>query len=144
MKPAETDDTAAEDSATDSQTAAKTPDLDNFDTAQLTSALLLQMGFTPPQLMDWLREDLKISADYSDTVARLIAGVRYELQLRKLGINNNAYVLAENVDVKFCSLISDGEFQGAKVSLSSTRAYETAYAAQYWVWWAAFPTTQTN
>ena len=129
MKPAETDDTAAEDSATDSQTAAKTPDLDNFDTARLTSALLLQMGFTPPQLMDWLREDLKISADYSDTDARLIAGVRYELQLRKLGINNNAYVLAENVDVKFCSLISDGEFQGAKVSRSSTRAYETAYAA---------------
>lgn len=73
MKPAETDDTAAEDSATDSQTAAKTPDLDNFDTAQLTSALLLQMGFTPPQLMDWLRDDLKISADYSDTDARLIA-----------------------------------------------------------------------
>ena len=81
------------------------------------------------QLMDWLRDDLKISADYSDTDARLIAGVRYELQLRKLGINNNAYVLAENVDVKFCSLISDGEFQGAKVSRSSTRAYETAYAA---------------
>ena len=40
------------------------------------------------QLMDWLRDDLKISADYSDTDARLIAGVRYELQLRKLGVNN--------------------------------------------------------
>lgn len=129
MKPAETDDSAAEDSAADSQTAAKAPDLDNFDTSRLTSALLLQMGFTPSQLMEWLRDDLKISADYSDTDARLIAGVRYELQLRKLGINNNAYVLAENVDVEFCSLISDGEFQGAKISRSSTRAYETAYAA---------------
>ena len=129
MKPAKTDDTAAEDSATDSQTAAKAPDLDNFDTAQLTSALLLQMGFTPPQLIDWLREDLKISADYSDTDARLIAGVRYELQLRKLGINNNAYVLAENVDVKFCSLISDGDFRGARIIRSSTRAYSTTYAA---------------
>lgn len=132
MKPAKTDDAAqadGENTAADDASASKIPDLDNFDTAQLTSALLLQMGFTPPQLMDWLREDLKISADYSDTVARLIAGVRYELQLRKLGINNNAYVLAENVDVKFCSLISDGEFQGAKVSRSSTRAYETAYAA---------------
>ena len=132
MKPAETDDAAqadGENTAADDASASKIPDLDNFDTAQLTSALLLQMGFTPPQLMDWLRDDLKISADYSDTVARLIAGVRYELQLRKLGINNNAYVLAENVDVKFCSLISDGEFQGAKVSRSSTRAYETAYAA---------------
>ena len=56
-------------------------------------------------------------------------GVRYELKLRKLGANNNAYVLAQNVDVAFCSLISDGEFQGAKVSRSSTRAYETTYAA---------------
>ena len=120
MKPAKTDDAAqadGENTAADDASASKIPDLDNFDTAQLTSALL-QMGFTPPQLMDWLRDDLKISADYSDTVARLIAGVRYELQLRKLGINNNAYVLAENVDVKFCSLISDGEFQGAKVSRS--------------------------
>ena len=132
MKPAKTDDAAqadGENTAADDASASKIPDLDNFDTARLTSALLLQMGFTPPQLMDWLRDDLKISADYSDTDARLIAGVRYELQLRKLGINNNAYVLAENVDVKFCSLISDGEFQGAKVSRSSTRAYETAYAA---------------
>ena len=132
MKPAKTDDAAqadGENTAADDASASKTPDLDNFDTAQLTSALLVQMGFTPEQIMDWLREDLKISADYSDTDARLIAGVRYELQLRKLGINNNAYVLAENVDVEFCSLISDGEFQGAKVSRSSTRAYETAYAA---------------
>lgn len=56
-------------------------------------------------------------------------GSRYELQLRKLGVNNNPYTLAENVDVAFCSLISDGEFQGAKVSRSSTRAYETTYAA---------------
>ena len=113
MKPAETDDAAAESSAADSQAAAKAPNLDNFDVSRLTSALLLQMGFTPTQLMDWLRDDLKISGDYSDTDARLIAGVRYELQLRKLGINNNVYVLAENVDVKFCSLISDGDFQGA-------------------------------
>lgn len=47
MKPAETDDTAAEDSATDSQTAAKTPDLDNFDTARLTSALRCKWASLP-------------------------------------------------------------------------------------------------
>ena len=133
MKPAKTDDAAqaeGENTAdTDDASTPKAPDLDNFDTAQLTSALLLQMGFTPEQIMDWLRDDFKIDADCTDTDARLIAGVRYELQLRKLGVNNNPYTLAENVDVAFCSLISDGEFQGAKVSRSSTRAYETTYAA---------------
>ena len=133
MKPAKTDDAAqaeGENTAdTDDASTPKAPDLDNFDTAQLTSALLVQMGFTPEQIMDWLRDDFKIDADCTDTDARLIAGVRYELQLRKLGVNNNPYTLAENVDVAFCSLISDGEFQGAKVSRSSTRAYETTYAA---------------
>ena len=132
MKPAKTDDAAQADGTdanTDDASASKTPDLDNFDTAQLTSALLLQMGFTPAQVMDWLRDDFKIDDSCTDADARLIAGVRYELQLRKLGVNNNAYTLAENVDVAFCSLISDGEFQGAKVSRSSTRAYETTYAA---------------
>ena len=132
MKPAKTDDAAqaeGENTAdTDDASTPKAPDLDNFDTAQLTSALLVQMGFTPEHIMDWLRDDFKIDADCTDTDARLIAGVRYELQLRKLGVNN-PYTLAENVDVAFCSLISDGEFQGAKVSRSSTRAYETTYAA---------------
>ena len=53
---------------------------------------------TPAKLFDWMREDMKLSDDYSDSAARLILGVRYELQLRKLGANNNAYVLAQNVD----------------------------------------------
>lgn len=59
---------------------------------------------------------MKLSDDYSDSDARLILGVRYELKLRKLGANNNAYVLAQNVDVAFCSLISDGQFQGPRSS----------------------------
>ena len=132
MKSVKTDDTAQADSestAASGDNASKSPDLKNFDTDQLTSALLLQMGITPEQVMEWLRDSFKIDSSYTDTDARLIAGVRYELSLRKLGLNNNAYTLAENVDVAFCSLISDGEFQGAKVSRSSTRAYETTYAA---------------
>lgn len=97
--------------------------------ASLTNALLLDAGITPSKLLEWMREDLALSPDLSDEDARLILGVRYELKLRRLGANNNLYVLAENVDVAFCSLISDGEFQGAQVTRSSTRAYETTYAA---------------
>ena len=100
-----------------------------IDSSLLTTALLEDMGFAPALLMQWMRADMSLSEDYTDEEARLILGVRYELKLRKLGANNNAYVLAQNVDVPFCSLISDGDFRGARIIRSSTRAYSTTYAA---------------
>lgn len=84
------------------------------NSAALTNSLLLNAGVTPAKLFDWMREDMKLSDNYSDSDARLILGVRYELKLRKLGANNNAYVLAQNVDVAFCSLISDGPVSGGQ------------------------------
>ena len=115
--------------ALDPATAKDTELLKQTNSAALTNSLLLSAGVTPAKLFDWMREDMKLSDDYSDSDARLILGVRYELKLRKLGANNNAYVLAQNVDVAFCSLISDGQFQGAKIIRSSARQYATTYAA---------------
>lgn len=115
--------------ALDPATAKDTELLKQTNSAALTNSLLLNAGVTPAKLFDWMREDMKLSDDYSDSDARLILGVRYELKLRKLGANNNAYVLAQNVDVAFCSLISDGDFRGARIIRSSTRAYSTTYAA---------------
>lgn len=113
--------------ALDPATAKDTELLKQTNSAALTNSLLLNAGVTPAKLFDWMREDMKLSDDYSDSDARLILGVRYELKLRKLGANNNAYVLAQNVDVAFCSLISDGQFQGAKIIRSSARQYATTY-----------------
>ena len=115
--------------ALDPATAKDTELLKQTNSAALTNSLLLNAGVTPAKLFDWMREDMKLSDNYSDSDARLILGVRYELKLRKLGANNNAYVLAQNVDVAFCSLISDGPFQGAKIIRSSARQYATTYAA---------------
>ena len=115
--------------ALDPATAKDTELLKQTNSAALTNSLLLNAGVTPAKLFDWMREDMKLSDDYSDSDARLILGIRYELKLRKLGANNNAYVLAQNVDVAFCSLISDGQFQGAKIIRSSARQYATTYAA---------------
>ena len=115
--------------ALDPATAKDTELLKQTNSAALTNSLLLNAGVTPAKLFDWMREDMKLSDNYSDSDARLILGVRYELKLRKLGANNNAYVLAQNVDVAFCSLISDGQFQGAKIIRSSARRYATTYAA---------------
>lgn len=114
--------------ALDPATAKDTELLKQTNSAALTNSILLNAGVTPAKLFDWMREDMKLSDDYSDSDARLILGVRYELKLRKLGANNNAYVLAQNVDVAFCSLISDGQFQGAKIIRSSARQYATTYA----------------
>ena len=114
--------------ALDPATAKDTELLKQTNSTALTNSLLLNAGVTPAKLFDWMREDMKLSDDYSDSDARLILGVRYELKLRKLGANNNAYVLAQNVDVAFCSLISDGQFQGAKIIRSSARQYATTYA----------------
>ena len=114
--------------ALDPATAKDTELLKQTNSAALTNSLLLNAGVTPAKLFDWMREDMKLSDDYSDSDARLILGVRYELKLRKLGANNNAYVLAQNVDVAFCSLISDGQFQGARIIRSSARQYATTYA----------------
>ncbi|WP_302662552.1 penicillin-binding transpeptidase domain-containing protein [uncultured Dysosmobacter sp.] len=114
--------------ALDPATAKDTELLKQTNSAALTNSLLLNAGVTPAKLFDWMREDMKLSDDYSDSDARLILGVRYELKLRKLGANNNAYVLAQNLDVAFCSLISDGQFQGAKIIRSSARQYATTYA----------------
>ena len=115
--------------ALDPATAKDTELLKQTNSAALTNSLLLNAGVTPAKLFDWMREDMKLSDNYSDSDARLILGVRYELKLRKLGANNNAYVLVQNVDVAFCSLISDGQFQGAKIIRSSARQYATTYAA---------------
>lgn len=114
--------------ALDPATAKDTELLKQTNSAALTNSLLLNAGITPAKLFDWMREDMKLSDDYSDSDARLILGVRYELKLRKLGANNNAYVLAQNVDAAFCSLISDGQFQGARIIRSSARQYATTYA----------------
>ena len=115
--------------ALDPAAAKDTELLKQTNSTALTNSLLLNAGVTPAKLFDWMREDMKLSDNYSDSDARLILGVRYELKLRKLGANNNAYVLAQNVDVAFCSLISDGQFQGAKIIRSSARQYATTYAA---------------
>lgn len=94
----------------------------------LTTQLLEDAGITAQDLMHMMREDLELPADFAEAEARLVLGVQYELSLRKLD-NYDAYILAEDIDTPFISLLSDGDFAGAKVTSSTTREYETDYAA---------------
>ena len=94
----------------------------------LTTQLLEDAGITAQDLMHMMRGDLELPADFTESEARLVLGVQYELSLRKLD-NYDAYILAEDIDTPFISLLSDGDFAGAKVTSSTTREYETDYAA---------------
>lgn len=102
--------------------------LEHLTTADLTVELLTQAGITPSRLMEEMRAVLKVPEDYTQSQARLVLGVQYELSIRKLD-NYEAYVLAEDIDTPFISVLSDGNYAGAKVTLSSARVYETTYAA---------------
>lgn len=94
----------------------------------LTAGLLNSAGISTSTLLEIMRENLKLDDSFSLNEARLILGVQYELSLRKL-INIDTYVLAEDIDTPFISLLSDGNYVGAKVSRSTVRKYDTTYAA---------------
>lgn len=102
--------------------------VDSLDTQHLTEALLYSAGIDPQTLLDWMREALDIPEEFSDNETRLIAGVKYELRLRKLA-NYTAYVLVEDVGTELISIISDGNYAGAKITSSSLREYTTPYAS---------------
>ena len=95
----------------------------------LTVELLTDAGVTPELVMEWMRADMGIPEDYSPSDARKVLGIRYELKQRqKLG-DNSSYVMTENIDTPFISMLSDGNFVGVKVINSSVRRYETDRAA---------------
>lgn len=102
--------------------------LERLVPADLTADLLVEAGVTPAQLMGAMREALRIPENYTMAQARMVLGVQYELSVRKLD-NYNAYVLAQDIGTPFISLLSDGNYAGAKVTLSSVREYETSCAA---------------
>lgn len=99
----------------------------NVKHENVTDALLSSI-ISPADLMTQMRTFFGIPDDWSDEDARTVVGVRYELEVRKI-VNTMAYVFAEDVDTELISLVKDGDYRGAKVSVSSVREYDTAAAA---------------
>ena len=95
----------------------------------LTSELLADAGVTPDMVLGWMREDMEIPEDYTPADARKVVGIRYELKQRQTLGDNSSYILTENIDTPFISMLSDGNFIGVKVVNSSVRKYETTRAA---------------
>ena len=75
------------------------------------------------ELLEAMRKLYKIDAGYTDAQARLIAGVRYELDGR------SSYIFAEDVSTELLGLITDGKYQGVTIKTAAARVYNTKLAA---------------
>ena len=60
---------------------------------------------------------------------RRIAGVLYELYLRSKGVNWNAYVFAEDVDIELIATVKEHGLVGVQFETTTVRQYNTSYAA---------------
>lgn len=76
----------------------------------------------------WLKQHYGISYTVGVAEARLIIGVRYELETRVL-VNISPYVFAEDVPLDFVTSISGMSLPGVSVTTGSVRTYSTDYAA---------------
>lgn len=102
--------------------------LDRLPVSAVTSRLLNDAGLSAVTVLQLLRQSLELPAGYSMDQARQVLGLRYELALRGL-TGYTDVVITEDVDTAFISLISDGNYAGTKIARSTTRQYETTWAA---------------
>ena len=89
----------------------------------------LDSDISAPLLMKKLREVYKIPAAMSDTDARAIIGMRYELDLRGIVGSLPCYVIMEDVSSELLSAVLELNIPGLNTEASTVREYNTKYAA---------------
>ena len=70
-----------------------------------------------------MRKLYKVNDSYTDSQARLIVGVRYELDGR------SSYTFAEDVSTELLGRITDGKYRGVTIKTAAARVYNTKLAA---------------
>jgi len=83
---------------------------------------------TAVQLMAFMSNLYRISAEYTAEETRIIAGIRYEVDLRFI-IGMDEYIFVEDAGVELISTILERRFPGIRVQESSLRRYNTTVAA---------------
>ena len=130
--PEEDDGAASQDSSSSESTLSPEAQgkalLEQLPAESFTSQLLNDAGLTPQVLMDLMAEELKLPSHFSRKDTRSVLGIRYELALRRMN-GYTSLVLVEGIDIELISVITDGNYAGAKISNSSVRKYATSYAA---------------
>ena len=80
------------------------------------------------EVMAKMRTRYSIDNNYSAEDMRIIAGVRYEINVRYV-INTSDYVFAEDVSIDTITALMEADIPGFEVQVSYLREYKTEYAA---------------
>jgi len=89
----------------------------------------LDLDISASDLLAFMRSHYGIDFTVGIADARLIIGVRYELEIRAILGNIAPYVFANDVSYDFVSLIEERGFTGAFIETGYVREYFTSYAA---------------
>ncbi len=88
----------------------------------------LDPNCTAVELMSYMRTRYNIDNSYSAAEMRLIAGVRYSINVR-YAINTADYVFVEDASMSLISSIMENKLVGIEVKRAYIRQYSTDYAA---------------
>ena len=80
------------------------------------------------ELMSYMRTRYGISNEYSAEEMRMIAGLRYSINVR-YAVNTGEYVFVQDASMKLISSILENKLNGIEVKRSFTRQYHTENAA---------------
>ena len=83
---------------------------------------------TAVELMSYMRTRYNIDNSYSAEEMRIIAGVRYSINVR-YAVNTDDYVFVEDASMKLISSIMENKLVGIEVERAYSRKYGTEYAA---------------
>ncbi len=100
----------------------------NFQT-YLAEIAGLDSDISAPLLVQRLREYYKIPVTWTEEEARLVIGLRYEMDLRSCVKNLQLYNFLPDVSDKDLSSIMELNIPGLNVEASTVREYNTEYAA---------------
>ena len=88
----------------------------------------LDPGISASDLLAWMREHYGIDFTIGISDARLICGIRYELEIRAIIWNLAPYVFANDVSSEFVTYIEERGLIGVHTEVGFIREYHTTYA----------------
>ena len=91
----------------------------------------LNRDMTASELMTWMRRHYGIDMTTGIAEARIISGIRWELELRLIPplAHLPPYIFAEDVPVEFAIMIEERGLIGVNIETGFVREYHTPYAA---------------
>lgn len=80
------------------------------------------------EILSSMRERYDIDSNYTAEEARIIAGVRYAINVRYL-INTSDYIFVKDADMKLIATLRENNIEGINIKESYVREYSTSAAA---------------